>query len=727
MGRHLLLIVRFHGDGQGTARFHGMGQGGQEWPPAPARLFQALVAGIARGGKLLEELMPALRWLESLDAPVIAAPLRKSGQSVSLFVPNNDADTLNDPRDVSSIRTKKLVHPRLFPAEAEFLYAWPLGGSETHAESILSAARELYQLGRSVDPAWAIGEVIDSETLGARLEGYPGVIFYPGSDAAGNRLPCPTPGSLTSLVQRHAAIRLRSEGEGRKARILFANAPKPVFQTVSYGPVLRRVLFELRDRLEDKPWPWLQDKVVSLVENLRDAAVSRLKNALPEHQDRIEAVLGGRKESLNPTSERVRILPLPSIGSQYADRGIRRFLLEIPSGTAIPAEDLVWAFSGLERAGVTEVNPSPFVTVRSEDWGMFLRHYQGSRIRWRSITPVALPESAKRRRIEPLRRREEAKGAPERILEEQHAVSALHQALRHAGVHGIAVDVRVQREPFEAKGLRAERFAEGTRFTKERLWHFEITFDRPVSGPLVIGDGRFLGLGLMAPVNIVPDLQVFAIKSGLEDGANPRHLAQALRRAVIARVQDELGDRKELPAFFTGHERNGDPLRRGAKGHLAFAADLRQGCLWIIPPHLLEARMPTPDERRNLKTLDAAVSELADLRAGVSGRLQLIRRNSSADADPLLAPSQTWVSVNDYEPTRFAKNLPPEEVIAQDIRMEFLRRKMATPQDIEVLKIHQGPNGGLRAKVRLRFMTAVRGPILLGKTCHSGGGLFAPD
>jgi hypothetical protein len=107
MGRHLLLILRFHGDGQGTARFHGMGQGGQEWPPSPARLFQALVAGIARGGKLLEESVPALRWLEGLEAPVIAAPLRKSGQSVSLFVPNNDADSLNDPRDVSSIRTKK--------------------------------------------------------------------------------------------------------------------------------------------------------------------------------------------------------------------------------------------------------------------------------------------------------------------------------------------------------------------------------------------------------------------------------------------------------------------------------------------------------------------------------------------------------------------------------------------------------------------------------------------
>lgn len=30
-----------------------------------------------------------------------------------------------------------------------------------------------------------------------------------------------------------------------------------------------------------------------------------------------------------------------------------------------------------------------------------------------------------------------------------------------------------------------------------RLWHVEITFNAPIAGPLVIRDGRFLGLGAM--------------------------------------------------------------------------------------------------------------------------------------------------------------------------------------------------------------------------------------
>ena len=78
-------------------------------------------------------------------------------------------------------------------------------------------------------------------------------------------------------------------------------------------------------------------------------------------------------------------------------------------------------------------------------------------------------------------------------------VAAVHVALRQAGVRGVAVEVRVQREPFDGRGFRAEVFADGTRFEKERLWHIELTLDRPVTGPLVIGDGRFLGLGVMAP------------------------------------------------------------------------------------------------------------------------------------------------------------------------------------------------------------------------------------
>lgn len=727
MMRHLLITVRFHGDGQGTARFHGMTQGGQEWPPSPARLFQALVAGIARGGVLPEPLIAALKWLEKLPRPIIALPARQAGQELNLFVPNNDADSLSDPRDVGSIRTKKTVHPSLFSEDAEFLYAWPFVEGETYADLLASAARELYQLGRGVDPAWARGEVLETEALEERLGGYPGIVLEPQGGGLGNvALACPVPGSLSSLLRRHAATRLRTEGVERKSRVFFSNAPKAVFLNVGYGRALRRLVFELRKRDEDALYAWGQCNVVGLVETLRDAAAQRLRDAIPEYAEQIEAVLVGRKENPAPLSERVRLIPLPSIGFSHADRGIRRFVLEIPRETPVPVEDLEWAFSGLEWDEVVMGRPSPFVVVRTHDEDMFRKHYLPSSSVFRSVTPVVLPEGAKRRRIDSEHLRAEAKGASERLAEEQRAVAAVHLALRHAGIHDVAVDVHVQREPFQAKGKRVESFAEGTRFAKERFWHVEITFDRPVSGPLVIGDGRFLGLGLMAPVTTVAEAHSFFIEGGLEAKANPLDLAQALRRAVMARVQESIGERRKLAPFFTGHNPDGKPLKGETKGHLAFASDFERNRVLIIPPHLLEGRRPTPEESRHLRTLEAAVMDLRDLRAGVAGRLQLSRREVSLDTDPLFVPSRIWESGTEYAPTRFAKKVSTIEAIRQDVHLEFQRRGLAQPVDVKVVKVHEGPKGSLRAQVRLRFEAAIRGPILIGRTCHLGGGLFAP-
>jgi CRISPR-associated protein Csb2 len=113
---------------------------------------------------------------------------------------------------------------------------------------------------------------------------------------------------------------------------------------------------------------------------------------------------------------------------------------------------------------------------------------------WRSVTPAALPQAAERRRIDPSQPRDPTKwkkGA-ERDAEEDRAVGAVIVALRHAGASAAVAAIRAQREPFAAKGERAEAFAPETRFTKERLWHVEIVFAKPIAGPLVIGDGRYL-------------------------------------------------------------------------------------------------------------------------------------------------------------------------------------------------------------------------------------------
>jgi CRISPR-associated protein Csb2 len=165
-----------------------------------------------------------------------------------------------------------------------------------------------------------------------------------------------------------------------------------------------------------------------------------------------------------------------------------------------------WAFSGLELAD-PDISNAPTVQVipaADENVKDMLAHYgvgtgEGHR-RWCTVTPAVLPESAARRRIDPTNVSDQVKGGQERRQECERAAGAVMQALRHAGVNARPQAIRVQREPFEANGERVEAFADGTRFSKHRLWHVEIEFTQEIPGPVVIGDGRFLGLGILAPL-----------------------------------------------------------------------------------------------------------------------------------------------------------------------------------------------------------------------------------
>lgn len=733
MAQHLVLTLRLHEDGFGTARYHGMSQGAPEWPPAPARVFQALVAGVARGRTLPPSAVPALEWLQALPPPVIAAPQRTLGQAVSIFVPNNDADALVDPRDVSGIRTAKLVQPSLFTADLPLFYAWALGVGSDHATTIVEAASDLYQLGRGIDMAWAVAEVLNDDALDACLSAYRGVIHRPELGVRGTRmLACPTAGSLGSLVQRHQATKLRADGAVKKMRVLFTNPPKPRFASVSYEHASRVAVYELLDRDASKPWPWALGRCVKLVETLRDAAAAKLRAGLGDDAGAVERSLVGRGADGSgavSVAQRVRVVPLPSIGSVHADRAIRRVLVEVPSGGPLQAADVVWAFSGLTRVDSQTGELSPWVLTQSEGDNM-LGHYVGPGRRWRSVTAVALPEGAQRRRIDPTRRQQDAKPASERIAEEGRAVAAVRAALRHAGIVATAVSVRVQREPFEAKGARAEFFAEGTRFAKERLWHVEIELDRNVEGPLVIGDGRFVGLGVMAPAQ-APAATSGIHAFGVTDGGaadSPVVLARALRRAVMARVRDTLGLSPDvgLDRFFSGHERSGAKGAAEVVGHLAYHWDAPRQRWLLIAPHRLARRAAHREERQHLQTLERALDGLAHVTAGAAGVLNL-RRHPVVDDDPLLAHARSWSSVTPYVVTRHRRCASAHEALMADVISECEHCGLPRPTKVTVLDAHAIPGHGLQGSVRLDFSVAVAGPIALGRSARLGGGLFSAE
>jgi CRISPR-associated protein Csb2 len=364
--------------------------------------------------------------------------------------------------------------------------------------------------------------------------------------------------------------------------------------------------------------------------------------------------------------------------------------------------------------------------TRTVDEG-FLRHYgleaDGRHRVWRTVTPAALPEDARRRRIDPARKRDEAKAGSERAGEQARAAAAVCQALRHAGARAGVEVIRVRREPFEANGARVEAFADGTRFAKERLWHVEIAFEAPVSGPLAFGDGRFLGLGVLAPLVTTTGIHAFAIESGLIGAPDPEHIARALRRAVMARVQAVL-DAEPLPAFFSGHEPDGGPARAAGSSHLAFTCDLVRSRLLVVAPHALDRRDPTRVERNHLAVLDEALQGMCELRAGPAGRFVLQRTWIDVDTDALTAPSRAWESETSYVVTRHGRMGDATAALSADLIADCRRRGLPAPSAATVLDTKGVAGRGLSGHARLEFSTAVRGPVLLGRNRHLGGGLF---
>lgn len=475
----LVITVTLHEN-----RYHGT----PEWPPSALRLFQALVAAAAQGALITDDAIEALRWLERLAPPAIVAPRHRNGQEVKTFVPLNDLDAKGgEPRKVADIRAAKQIRPKLLQGQ-RFHYAWSIPPHTTVPSGLPTIVKRVYQFGRGVDIASADLEVISANQWFDVVATFDGELFELGGDTT---LAAPVDGTVHSLVRRYQAASQQVRESARPQRASFYNPPKPVFQTVGYDvSPASLLLYELREQQQpERLYPWRLDQAVELVTTVRDQLAARLTKALPELSSVVDYTIVGRVQhdvKLQP-SQRVRLIPLPSVGHQYADPSVRRVAVMIPSDCVIQSRDIAWALSGL-RVGAAEL-------VRSEDRSMLQRylgsntHGRGTNWVWQSITPVALPHTTSR----------SSNGAAELLSEQDRATHAIWNALRHAGVKAHATSVKFQREPFRTRGAHAESFAT-PRFDPRRLWHVEIEFNRPVRGPLVIGDGRFLGLGVLLPV-----------------------------------------------------------------------------------------------------------------------------------------------------------------------------------------------------------------------------------
>ena len=477
-----------------AGRYHGKADDGRaaQWPPNPHRLFQALVAAGNLGFRRTEfsgAKKDALRWLERRSAPEIVAPPERPASALRLYVPNNDMDKVarawavgkKPEKQPNKLRTDKDLRPHRLDGDATARFLWPIEDSEwlaahPHAEILCGEAAHLHALGLGIDLVAARGRILAS----AEKASLPGEVWIP-QEGIGWRVTIE--GSLDELLLRHEDQRSRlqlARGRGGE-RWVAAPMPPSAYDEVRY---IRRAagtrrpahLFSL-DKGNDGFRSFDPRFAMEVAAWLRHAAHQRAKT-LGLDPAFVERFVCGHGEDESAKNDRFSYIPLPTLPAKGRDGRIRRAMFAEPFGSGnLAARDIVRSLSGAplvdEKTGeiVAELRADPFPDTITN------RYLRKSR-QWGTVTPLVLP------------------GRDDYRTAKAHTL--LLKALAQAGYTTPILEIHLQREPVFAGAEIAEAYRVPAYLKSFPRTHAVITFDQEVLGPVAIGGGRHIGLGVFA-------------------------------------------------------------------------------------------------------------------------------------------------------------------------------------------------------------------------------------
>lgn len=531
-----------------------------EWPPHPARFFSALVEAWATAepasGAGEEERM-ALRWLEMQPAPSIAAsPLADIGErpAVTVFVPVNDVRVVSEP---DGARGKV--------EEAERALASAEGAARNRAEQAVQRARQKLiddtakatavpsklpsdddakrarallpehrvrqaRTFPSVAPAdpsitfmWQAEPEATLRNALARLVARVSRLGH-SSSLVSVRL-VDDPGPAHFIPDEDGTLILRAVADGQVDRLCAAHAQHQqveprvlpcVFVRYREGAKATRVPTARSSFGDD--WVVLarargprlpSTSIVGVATQMRRALLSAARDPIP-------TVLSGHGPDGDPARDsHLAVVPLIDVAHSHAHGGILGLALVLPRDVArADRESLLRAVGGLEEAAradeslrgdeqahaVLHLGRAGSLVLERVDWGehrsVGLRPATWCRPsrRWATATPIALDRHpGDLHDPDPGRRRRAFDEATESVAESVVRIGLPRPAeidvVRSCVLSGTAKPRTFPR--FPASSDRPQRM----------LVHARLTFAEPVGGPLLLGAGRFFGLGLCRPVD----------------------------------------------------------------------------------------------------------------------------------------------------------------------------------------------------------------------------------
>ena len=438
-----------------------------EWPPHPQRLFSALVATHAELD-MGEQGEAALKWLENLPPPEIRVDEEPACRlPVSHFVPvNDDAMKVEKKKaDFRHVLDRRDRRERFFPAtvprDPVVTFQWrDAVGLEQHRDALGRIVEELTYLGHSASPIR--GCLRDKATEPT--------LVPCDDDDADYSLRVPGRGRLDRLMQVHE-LRLEEEGVQPPLGRMQAYATRSDVPETAFSRDGLVLAFESGPKLS-------LDSTLPLMQHLRDAVLARIGNAAPE-------VLTGHDHEGNASSaNHLAYVPMAFVGGAHADGSLKGAALIPPREIDASARRRLraallgsWALhlGPLGSIGVRLVEPGES-TLFSLRFGMYAKASDT----WASVTPVFLDRHPKKGKL-----------TPEQIIAE----SCIRIGLPRPA------EIRLGPVSALSGAPRVMEFHGRSKQTDGRIrQHALIRFERKVAGPILLGAGRFIGLGVFLPI-----------------------------------------------------------------------------------------------------------------------------------------------------------------------------------------------------------------------------------
>lgn len=491
-----------------------------DWPPQPDRMFSALVAAwAARGQDKREE--EALRWLEKLPVPRLLASDAEPRTTPKVYVPPNDYETPKG--ELQNLKWyREFLSKGISPTKPADLKLWHRAWSVMPTQrKRLSLKERNFPAVRPHDPiirlCWRDAQPDD--TTFSALEKLARDTAYVGHPASLTRCRFLLNQDLSDLNKAILPKRRIYSGRFDELRRDFKAGRKP-----SPGHPVRPASKAKQEQSGIFSDRWLiLEHVAGDMPDIRACGIvaKTLRDALLAGYGRIgpgkaipEIVSGHSPDGKPSRAPHLAVVPLTFTGFPYADGHIMGFALVPPRhSTILDDENFRKALrklapidegygrrilpltpkAGLPSGDAFSIKLSPTFEApankRSLDSALYIRPART----FATVTPIVFDRHLK------------AKGA----ARQEEIATQIAVACRNVGLPEPEAVVADKHSSIEgapaaypsAKSPPWMRWRQPPSLASRQLTHAVIRFAQPVEGPVILGAGRFMGLGLCRPVD----------------------------------------------------------------------------------------------------------------------------------------------------------------------------------------------------------------------------------